>query len=241
MCDFKQSIWDAIIKECEREMEKDSSLVMYTDAEKLFYSNFNYYYNLIVNKFMKLKEKHLDRHKIAAVTICAILTSDILGIAEEEKYKGTPDDIFLANEKIALEIALSDMHRQLKQEFEQGKIPYESVFEKFVFPKPLSCDREYTEVICRDLYYAKKYFELDPLSIANFLFLLESYSFEAYRLGIDERKWDDINQERRRDTKEKELKQLEEILKNFDIQVENEKKELEDRKEKLVNELRKME
>lgn len=237
MRETRVAVWNAILKESSIMMEKDSALVMYTDSEKLFHQNFNYYYSLIIDKFMKTWDKHLDRHKIAAVIICSILKSNILGIACGKESNQTIDDIFLANEKLALNIALSDMYQRLISENREGKIPYEEIFSDYVFPKPLSCDREYTEVICRDLYFCKRYFELDPLSIANLLFLLESYSFEASRIRIDISKWDELNRSRRKEQWEKELKSVESVLLQFDVKMNNEKRELEDKKKELQHKL----
>lgn len=222
-------IWNAILIESKIIMKDDPSIVMYTDSEKLFHQNFNYYHSLIIDKFMKLQDKHLDRHKIAAIIICSILKSDILGIACGQECNQTIDDIFLANEKLALNIALSDMYQRLLSECEEGKIPYDKIFPDYVFPVPLSCDRDYTEVICRDLYYSKKYFELDPLSIANFLFLLEAYSFEATHVEININKWEELNKNRRLDQWEKELKSVEIALSQFDIKMQNEKNELQNK------------
>lgn len=235
MKETRTAIWNAVIKESSIMMKKDSLLVMYTDSEKLFHENFNYFYSLISDRFMKLKDEHLDRHKIAAVIICAILKSDVLGIACGHNSSQTIDDIFLANEKLALNIALSDMYQRLIIEYQMGKIPYEGIFKEYIFPRPLSCDREYTEVICRDLYFAKKYFELDPLSIANFLFLLEAFSFEASKIGIDVSKLDTINNLRRKEQWEKELNFIDISLSELDQRFANEKQELERKKLELQN------
>ncbi len=231
------AVWNAVIKETEKMMAVDETLVMFTDAENLFYKNFNYYYNLIVINFMKSGDKNLDRHKVAAVIICAILESNILGIARGEEGRQTIDDIFLANEKIAVNIAFSYMYQELLQEYDNGKIPYDKLFDSFVFPKPLSCDREYTEIICRDLFFAKTYFQLNPLSIANFLFLLEAYSFEVLGLEADDEKWEIMRKMRKKEQCEMELKKIRKVLENIDVQMRNEKKELETKKKKLEKEL----
>lgn len=237
MKETREAIWNAILIESKKIMKDDPSIVMYTDSEKLFHQNFNYYHSLIIDKFMKLRDKHLDRHKIAAIIICSILKSDILGIACGQESNQTIDDIFLANEKLALNIALSDMYQRLLSECGDGKIPYDKIFSDYVFPVPLSCDRDYTEVICRDLYFSKKYFELDPLSIANFLFLLEAYSFDASNIEININKWDELNKTRRIDQWEKELKSIEIILSQFDTKILNEKNELQNKKNDLQNKI----
>lgn len=240
MKETRITIWKAIMEQSRIMMEMDSLLVMYTDSETLFHQNFNYYYSLISDKFMKIKNEHLDRHKIASIIICAILKSDILGIACGQNSSQTIDDIFLANEKLALNIALSDMHQRLQQDYKIGKIPYDGLFADFVFPRPLSCDREYTEVICRDLYFAKKYFELDPLSIANFLFLLEAFSFEASRININVGEWERLKAVRHKEQYEKELQYINSSLSELKYKYNNEKIELENKRDELQNSLKKI-
>lgn len=234
---YKKLVWKLVIRECEDMMQKDESLVMYTDAKVLFEQNFDYYYFLMLNKFMISKEENLDRHKIASAAICAILQSDILGRAKDLEENGTLADVFLGNEKIALNIALNLMRQLLEQDYNAEKVPYDNLISKWVFPKPLSCDRDYTEVICRDLYYAKQFFGLDPLSIANFMFLIEAYSFEVSSIKIDEEKWNKLNNERRKETLRMELNETERLLSTFEQKVENEKKELEARQNRLKLEL----
>lgn len=231
-------IWNSILKQTAEMMEKDKTIIMYRDARSVFEKNFNYYYEMVRSNFMKIQEENLDRHKIAAVTICAILKSDILGPSGGEDNSQKSGDMFLANEKIALNIALSDMYQSLVEEYDSGRIPYVDLIFEYILPKPLSCDRDYTEVICRDLYYAKKHFALNPLSISNFLFLLEAYSFEVNRIPIDKEKWIMIQNERRKTQIEKELKQVEKQLKVFDKQKDEQRKELEHRRS-CLNEKRK--
>lgn len=127
---------------------------------------------------MKDPKENLDRHKISAVIICSVLHNDILGVTAKKRSEYS-DEVFLANEKIAINIAMSYMYEELKIAFAEGEVPYESLFEKYLFPRPYSCERNYDEVICRDLYYTKKHYKLNPLTIANLLFLLEDYTFTA--------------------------------------------------------------
>lgn len=234
MQETRIAIWDAIIEKSREMMNDDESLVMYKDSEEIFSENFNYYHSLIVDKFMKLKDGNLDRHKVAAVIICSILKTDILGIARSEDCsQQTVDTIFLANEKLALDIALSYMYQMLFSEYEDKKVPYDKIFSDFTFPQPLSCERLYTEVICRDLFFSKKYFELNPLSIANFLFLLEAYSFEVSNISINDEKLKQLNEAHHKIQYEKELKQIELALSVFDEKVKSEKQALKAKKTQL--------
>ena len=237
---YKKLVWKLVLEECEKMMQEDLALVMYTDAKVLFEQNFDYYYFLMLNKFMISREESLDRHKIVSAAICAILQSSILGIAKEQEKKRTLDDVFLGNEKIALNIALSLMYQLLRQDYSEGRLPYDELISNWVFPKPLSCNRDYTEVICRDLYYAKHFFGLDPLSIANFMFFIEAYSFEASSIKMNEQKWDELSNRRQEETLKMEVAETERLLSDFDERFQNERRELEERRDKLNSELNQM-
>lgn len=187
MKDFKVNIWQVVLLEAEKLCKEDKNLVVYRDSEQVFYKNFDYYKNLIIDNFMKPSNEPLDRHKIAAITICSILRATLVGISASvaDQHDGYKDEnAFLANEKLALSTAFSHMFAQLQYEFEKGKIPYEEMIPSYVLPTPLSCGRKFDEVLCRDLYYAKKHFKLNPLTIANLLFFIEVYSFEVHRINL---------------------------------------------------------
>lgn len=177
MTETKNAIWDTIIKCVKNMQSQNEKIVLYTDAQKVFDDNFEYYYEKITREFMSANrdEEFLDRHKVGAIIICSVLDSKIVGIGKE--FVKDKEDEFLGNEKIAFEVALSYMYIQLRQNFTQGKIPYENIFEHYILPHPFSCDRTYGEVICRDLYLSKENFKLNPLLLANLLFFIEEYSF----------------------------------------------------------------
>ena len=236
---IKEVLWKAILNETEKIMKVDSAVVMYTDAKDLFFKNFDYYYSLVLDKFMKTNNQNLDRHKIAAIAICSILKSNILGIASGEKSRQIVNNIFLANEKLALNIALNIIETNLKNEIDD--IPYDEVFNEFVFPKPLSCERDYDEVICRDLYYAKTYFELNPLSIANFLFLLEAFSFTAHNIEINKEKMEKLTKTRQLNHIIQDLELVNKGLDQFAIKMEAEKNQLEKKKTELEKEKNRLE
>ena len=225
-------VWKEIIKYCEICMREDQSLVLYTDAEELFYKNFKYFHSYIVKNFMKMEDENLDRHKIASVIICAILESNIVGICKSERDK-LDNNIFLANEKIALNVGLCEMHRLLEKEFEAGNIPYERIFEQIALPDPLSCNRDYTEVICRDLYFSKKHYVLNPISLANFLFLLEAYAFSVYQIPIKKEQKMLIEESRKKENARKELEAINKELLLFEERKKQEYDALDNRKKQL--------
>lgn len=178
----KSFIWNSIMK-CGKEIiEKfpELNIVLYSDSESLFYENFDYYESIMKNNFMKKPKEKLDRHKISAIIICAFLHNDIFGISAKQESRYKNGNIFLGNEVIALDTALSYMYKQLQDDIKDGKVEYEKIFPKYEYPEPQSCDRKFDLVLCRELYYSKKFFVLNPLSLANLLFFIEEYSFKVH-------------------------------------------------------------
>lgn len=176
------AIWDTIL-EGVKSLQKDSDkIVLYNDSKIIFEENFNYYYSTISEKFMEKdadsnkKEHPLDRHKTAAIIVCSILKSQVVGVSQKFLAE-CKDQEFLGNEKLAFEVAFSYMYSELKNDFDKGRVPYERIFQEYVFPQPYSCDRHYGEAICRDLCLSAPVYGLNPLLLANLMFFIEDYSF----------------------------------------------------------------
>lgn len=104
------------------------------------------------------------------------LKTKVVGIGQEYLDE-CKDKEFLGNEKVAFEVALSYMYGELKKYFDNGKVPYKCLFDRYVFPKAYSCNRTYGEIICRDLFFSNTFFDLSPLLLANLFFFIEEYSF----------------------------------------------------------------
>lgn len=170
-------LWKKIIVESENIAKGYNNIVLYKDSYDVFKSNFHYYTN-VVKKFMKKPDENLDRHKISAILICSILNGGILGIPED--LNNDDSNAFLGNEMLAFNVALSYMHSELKEAFKRGEVPYEEIFETYQFPEPYSCENKFPFVICRELFYTKKYFELNPISLSDLLFFIEDYTFLYY-------------------------------------------------------------
>ena len=75
---------------------------------------------------------------------------------------------------MAVKIGLSYMAAALKKIMEGTA--EEKKFTEYVMPKALMCDTDYITIICRNLYYAKTYYKLNPIDLANTLFLLEQFT-----------------------------------------------------------------
>jgi len=179
-------IWTSFEVEVSKFCKKNPGYVLFDDAKSLFSTNFKFYYEYILRQFMVDDDKSLDRHKVASVILCSLIESDPVGISVKAKRK----DFYLVTESISVSVALSYMYGQLCEEFRGEKqegisvsereIPYDNIFQNFYsMPEPFSCDRDFGLVLARDLYYAKKHFQLNPMSLSITLFLIELHSFDV--------------------------------------------------------------
>lgn len=170
MDELKTNIWKIVQQQSEIIVNDHSKNFLFSiDSKKNFFYFFEHYYNSIKANVMYDNVQELDRHKLAAIIICSIIKAEPLKSIFPYKEK---EYIFDGNEKIAVNIGLSYMNASLRQLLSM-RPNEEKKFEDFIFPKASMCDTEYISILCRNLCYAKKYYELNPIDLANTLFLLE--------------------------------------------------------------------
>lgn len=167
---LKNNIFKNVQYQAKQIVKKYPTNFKYNDeSEQNFNRNFDHFYNYIKFNVMYDNVQELDRHKLAAIIICSIIKSKVLQVIppySEDQY------VFDGNEKIAVNIGLSYMSSALKQllssEPEEAK-----KFSDFIFPKASMCDTDYISILCRNLCFAQKHYELNPIDLANTLFLIE--------------------------------------------------------------------
>lgn len=178
--DFKQKIWEYVEKEMEDITGKFPDEFKYDkNGKDIFNKYFDRYFNDIKNNVMRPEVVSLDSHKITAVIICSVIKADALKISAYQFDTGTK--IFDGNEKIAVKVGLSYMATVLKKLLEGTQ--EKEKFIKYEMPEALMCETDYLTIICRNLYYEKTYYELNPIGLANTLFLFEQYTL--LKRGID--------------------------------------------------------
>lgn len=139
------------------------------NGEKNFNKNFDIYYDFIKSAVMYNDVQELDRHKLAAIIICAIIKAEALQQITNYDKEGY---IFDGNEKIAVNIGMSYMESSLKELL--SKRPEEAKkFKEFILPEASMCNTDYISILCRNLCFARKYYDLNPIDLANTLFLVE--------------------------------------------------------------------
>lgn len=176
---FKKQIWK-MFEECSRDMQNgDSRIQFYPEKETIFSDEFERSYKYILDQFMikkHEKEGTLDHHKIAAlIVICGIKSKFV-------SMNPVPEDtVFLGNESIALSVALSFMQSILNDKLQVARV--NKRIEKYAFPKAWTCGTNYFDIIVRNLYYAREYWKLNPLELAEKFFLIEYITL--IKNGID--------------------------------------------------------
>lgn len=178
--DFKKIIWKHVEKEMRNIVGKFPNHFRYNEnREAIFNKHFDRYFEEIKDKVMRSEVGELDSHKITSVIICSVIMTDALSVLDGENQEDTM--IFNGNEKVAVKVGLSYMTAALKKILEGTK--EEGKFTEYIMPKAVMCETDYMTIICRNLYYAKTFYELNPIDLANTLFLFEQ--FTLLQKGID--------------------------------------------------------
>lgn len=170
MNELKTNIWNNVQEQAQLIIKDYPQNFKYNeDSRATFFQAFEHYYNDIKTKVMYDDVQELDRHKLAAIIICSIIKADAIQSIYPYKEK---EYIFDGNEKIALNIGLSYMNASLRKLLHRNPREEEK-FTDFIFPEASMCDTEYVSILCRNLCYAKRDYKLNPIDLANTLFLLE--------------------------------------------------------------------
>lgn len=188
---LKEIIWQHVEEEIQNVITKFPNNFEYNEKGKaLFEKYFDRYIDYIKDKVMQSEVSELDSHKVAAVIICSVIQANALNISAYEY--NAKQMIFDGNEKVAVKVGLGYMAAALKKIMEGTK--EEKKFTEYIMPKALMCETDYMTIICRNLYYAKTYYELNPIDLANTLFLLEQLTllqeqvdFEILRKAVQEK------------------------------------------------------
>lgn len=134
--------------------------------------------------FMNIETKPMDRHKIGAVVLYAILKSHVFNIKLTKQH--LPDILLMANEYLAVYMALTVVESYRIDEF---KIPQNKLNDdnrwRLIMPKVLQKNSPdtYIDNLCKALYYVKNPERLDIFAYANILYNLEVYTNEI--IGYD--------------------------------------------------------
>lgn len=170
-------IWGSIDKGAQI-IESESKYIIYNKgSEKRYKQIFEDLYKYIATQYMENPEEALDRHKVAAISMIAVIKADVV-----ESNKQDDDEVFFGNYTLATDCGLRYMLSELNKRLEkEGEAPIQGYY----FPTAMACETDYYRIFYRNLYFAYNNDEwgLNPLDIAERLFLLEYMTLE--KNGID--------------------------------------------------------
>lgn len=161
-------IWNALGDSCQWYISKDPHLVFHDGYFDTFRQKFIELYGSIMKKYMKPGVFELDRHKVASIAIITSIEAEVISCKNEKADSGI---VFLGQEMISTEVALTWMLRGLNAKLKESG--QSAVIDRYLMPTAFACPTPYFEVFCRNLYFARINYQLNPLDIAEKLFLLE--------------------------------------------------------------------
>lgn len=171
-------IWEIVIYPIIKQQCEDDHRVYYNKKVSRFLIEhyFNKYRDEFIASFMEYKNKNIDRHKIAACLVKAILVAKPIKIKPSFfitsffSKKRIDERVRLHNESLSISTAISILESYIFSDDERRF--KHRIFLPLPFPEK---DNEYE----RDLYIALYHIggrKFEPIIFANLLFLLEKYS-----------------------------------------------------------------
>lgn len=170
------SIWEKLTASSVVYGEENPHFAFQDDKKELFAQKMKSNYRKVKDEYMTTSVENLDRHKVAAIIVISALEAEVIG------YKDLDNDyVFIGAELIALNVGLSYMIDRLNERLDERQVGKR--IQRFVFPDAQSCSTPCAEIICRNLYYAKRDYGLNPIDLAERFFLLEYITL--MKEGID--------------------------------------------------------
>lgn len=177
-------LWDNLISVviCDYQ-NRFANIIVPNNAKEAIYTRYKYLNQECKQRYMENPEGKLDRHKVCACLMYAILQADVLKceLAEvdvDEKY-------LVLNEHLALTVGMSLLRAFIITDIKKSAFPDDEkqrliglVDNGIKYP---NCNHgEYQKNFASELYYTKRFYNYNILSLAHILFLLEIYT-----LGVD--------------------------------------------------------
>ena len=146
-----ENVWELVKEESKRYTEDNVRFVFDESKYKDFKEAFKINYEKIKEKYMLPSVNNLDRHKVSAIIIISLLEVDAISYNDLEQ-----GSIFIGAELLALKVGLAYLVEKLNEKLlEKGE---KHIIQEFKLPNAQSCGTPYMEIMCRNLYYAKNYY-----------------------------------------------------------------------------------
>lgn len=182
-----EDIWNNIILGLYNEITPQDDLYIKARSKKKIFKKYQKQKTYLKLNYMENPNTHLDRHKIAACMLYAIVKVHPIRIKRISIWKNylngkkfTPEYLML-NEYLGLYTAFSivESFRAYEQSEEN-----EVRFKRKGIVQPITANGEdYIYNTCLDLYLSRKKNKINVLTFANVFFLLETGSFSVKELN----------------------------------------------------------
>lgn len=182
-----EDIWNNIILGLYNEITPQDDLYIKARSKKKIFKKYQKQKTYLKLNYMENPNTHLDRHKIAACMLYAIVKVHPIRIKRISIWKNylngkkfTPEYLML-NEYLGLYTAFSivESFRAYEQSEEN-----EVGFKRKGIVQPITANGEdYIYNTCLDLYLSRKKNKINVLTFANVFFLLETGSFSVKELN----------------------------------------------------------
>lgn len=187
-------LWnDCILPSFDKLKQQDSMILIRDGSFDSLCRTYNDIKNMTKRQFMLNNniEVILDRHKIAACLVKAILLDKPLYKKVEVDYTGAESNFIIVNEALAFGVALAMLRAYIElklehqdKEFMTNESAYRKICnEDFVFPKTIM-KVDYPTSVCWAWHHNTINEHFDVLGTANLLFMIEHYSVQFYRAEI---------------------------------------------------------
>lgn len=172
-------IWkDGIVKKGREIVDRNVGKVEFDEKSKdRILNEYNKLRDYCKISYMRNPDGLLDRHKVCACLIIAIIkSSPLIDVANE----GISEMKTIYNENLAMSIGLSLLNNYILTANQHDKEYLKIFSEGFRFPET-SRDTRYQELLCLMLHYDIGHNNYSILALANILFLIEEYTKATYK------------------------------------------------------------
>ncbi len=177
MCDMKKETFDALWNngisiKAERIVDENKGNVVFDrESKERIFKEYNKLRDYTKISFMQNPDGLLDRHKVCACLIYAIIKSKPLVYDNNENGVGMQ---YVFNESLAITIGLSLLYNYIVS---SGSENAQWLKSGFVFPKTdENRQASYESLLCLMLFYDVKNKQYSILALANILFMIEEYT-----------------------------------------------------------------
>jgi hypothetical protein len=193
-------VWSELCEAVKPFIDNNPGYFFDETKEDTFYHNYQHFRDLFIDKYMKksiIKPTETDRHKNAAIIVCALIKTEPVLFKNDH-----PNKKVIINEKLSVNLALSYMYSSLckliKNETEKKNGCNEidlNAEESAYVAEQIKCgldgyclpvsyadhNENFASILASEIYYAKEANQLFPVTLANMFFLIECHHIQALK------------------------------------------------------------